>query len=137
MIRKFAKFAERIISMAFTMTVGAGGIPQGTYHVKFEGLEPVAENKEKGYGAGVRWKFVVISGALAGQKTSRVTTTTPTEKNGAGKMLAGLLGRALAVGEQVDVETYIGKPYIALVEAAQGGGTRVGALVSANAPAVV
>jgi len=44
-------------------------------------------------------------------------------------MLSGLIGRAIAQGEQVDPDTYIGKKYLLIVAAGQNGGTRVEAIV--------
>ena len=58
-----------------------------------------------------------------------MTGPTPSPKNGCGKMLAGLIGRALLEGEQVDPDQYAGKRYMLVVAAGQGGGTRVKAIV--------
>jgi hypothetical protein len=44
-------------------------------------------------------------------------------------MLAGLIGRALQQGEQIDPDQYAGKRYMIVVAAGQGGGTRVEAIV--------
>ncbi len=107
------------------LTVTPGGVPQGTYTATFSGIEPQPENKEKGYAPGIRWRFAVSAGPQAGQTASRVTGASPSPKNGAGKILAGLVGRALREGEQIDPDHYVGKPYMVVVAAAQGGGTRV------------
>lgn len=111
------------------LTVSAGGVPVGNYAGAFSGLEPVPENKEKGYGAGLRWKWTIDGGPHAGQVVSRVTSPAPSPKNAAGKILAGLLGRAIKEGEVIDPDTLIGRKFMIVVAAGQGGGTRVEAIV--------
>jgi hypothetical protein len=110
------------------LKVGSGGVPIGNYTATFIGIKEQAAN-EKGYGPGVRWEFKITAGPQAGQVVSRITGPSPTPKNGAGKMLAGILGRALKEGEEVDLQTYIGRPYMVVVAAGQQGGTRVEAIV--------
>jgi hypothetical protein len=111
------------------MTVSSGGVPAGSYTGSFAGIETQPEDKERGYAAGVRWKFTVNTGPYAGQSVSRITGATPSPKNSCGKILAGLVGRPLKEGEQIDVNTFVGKPYMLVVAAGQGGGTRVEAVV--------
>jgi hypothetical protein len=110
-------------------TVTAGGVPVGNYTAVFQGVEPQPENKEKGYAAGVRWKFQVDAGPCAGQAATRITGAAPSPKNGCGKMLSGVLGRALKEGEQIDPAAFVGKRFMIVVAAGQGGGTRVEAVV--------
>jgi hypothetical protein len=112
------------------LTVKSGGVPAGSYTATFAGIEPQPENKEKGYAAGLRWKFTIDAGPQKGQTASRITSTSPTPKNAAGKMLTGLLGRELKEGESVDPDTLIGKRYMIVVAAGQGGGTRVEAIAA-------
>jgi len=38
----------------------------GNYNGTFAGIEAQPENKEKGYAAGIRWKWTVTSGPYAG-----------------------------------------------------------------------
>jgi hypothetical protein len=110
-------------------TVSSGGVPAGSYTGTFAGVEPQPENKERGYPAGLRWIFKVDSGPQAGQTASRITGSTPSPKNSCGKLLSGLIGRALKEGEQLDPDQWIGKRYMLVVAASQGGGTRVEAIV--------
>jgi hypothetical protein len=117
-----------VILMAL-FTVSSGGVPAGSYTGTFAGIETQPENKERGYPAGLRWKFTVDTGAYAGQTASRITGSTPSPKNSCGKMLSGLIGRALKEGEQIDPDDRIGKRYMLVVAAGQGGGTRVEAIV--------
>src|SRR5262245_17394797 len=114
------------------LTVSSGGVPVGNYTSTFSGVESQPENKEKGYGAGIKWKFTVDAGPQAGQIASRITGPTPTPKNSCGKMLSGLLGRALREGEQIDPDSFVGKKYMLVVAAGQNGGTRVEAIVPLN-----
>jgi hypothetical protein len=111
------------------MTVSSGSVPAGSYTGTFAGVEAQPEDKERGYAPGVRWKFTINSGPYAGQSVSRITGATPSPKNGCGKILAGLVGRALKEGEQIDPDEFIGKAYMLVVAASQGGGTRVEAVV--------
>jgi hypothetical protein len=46
-------------------------------------------------------------------------------KNAAGKMLAGLMGKPLTAGEEVDLSQFVGKTYLVIVADTDGGGTRV------------
>jgi hypothetical protein len=110
-------------------TVSSGGVPVGNYTAKFAGVEPAPANPEKGFGPGMRWKFTIDGGPHGGQIASRVTGPTPSPKNGCGKMLSGLVGRALKEGEQIDPDGYVGRRYMVVVAAGQGGGTRVEAIV--------
>jgi hypothetical protein len=111
------------------LTVSAGGVPVGSYTGKFAGLEEVPANPEKKFGVGLRWKFTIDTGPFDGQTVSRVTGPTPTLKNSCGKMLSGLLGRALTESEQIDPDTYLGKRFMLVVAAGQEGGTRVEAVI--------
>jgi hypothetical protein len=107
------------------MTMSQGGVPAGEYTATFAGIEPQAANVEKGYGAGIRWKFTIDAGAQQGQMSSRITSPAPTLRNSCGKMLTGLIGRPLADRESADPNAYLGKRYRILVGVGQGNGTRV------------
>jgi len=114
--------------MAF-LTVSSGGVPAGSYTGRFTGTEEVPANPEKRFGAGLRWRFVVDVGPYEGQMVSRVTGPAPSVKNSCGKMLSGVIGRALKENEQIDPDTFIGKRYMLVVAAGQEGGTRVEAVI--------
>lgn len=115
-------------SMAL-LKVSSGGVPAGSYTGSFAGVEGQAADAAKGYGPGLRWKWTITAGQYVGQTASRVTSETPSPKNACGKMLSGLLGRALKEGEMIDPDLYIGKPYMLVVAAGRQGGTRVEAVV--------
>jgi hypothetical protein len=112
------------------LTVGSGGVPAGSYTGTFAGYEPQPENEEKGYQAGLRWSFKIDTGPHAGQTASRITGASPSPRNSCGKMLQGLIGRALQEGEQIDPDKYLGKRYMLVVATSQNGGTRVEAVVA-------
>jgi hypothetical protein len=115
------------------LTVSEGGVPPGTYAATFLGVEPQPENKDRGFPPGLRWRFKITSGTLAGQIASRVTGPAPSPKNSCGKMLASLLGRQLTPQEQIDPQKLVGQPFTVVVAAGQLGGTRVEAVVPAPA----
>ena len=111
-----------------SLTVSSGGVPVGSYQATFSGVEPTPENREKGYGAGLRWIFQIQTGPQAGQVASRITRLSPSPQNACGKMLAGILGRALQLGEQVDPEQHVGRRFLIVVAASQNGSTRIEAV---------
>lgn len=114
------------------LTVGSGGIPVGSYSATFAGVESQPANTEKGYAAGLKWRWTVESGPCAGQVATRITSAAPSPRNACGKILSGLLGRALIEGESIDPATCMGKKYMLMVAAGQTGGTRVEAVIAVN-----
>jgi hypothetical protein len=73
----------------------------------------------------VRWRFEIASGPHQGGKASRITTPAPSLKNACGKMLAGLTGKPLTPDEQVDLAPFVGRNFLIVVAAAEGGGSRI------------
>lgn len=104
------------------LTVKEGGVPPGEYVARFTGIE---DTNHIEYGAGLWFKFEICTGTYEGSKVSRITNATPTLGNSAGKMLSGLLGRALTKDEELEIDSLIGKDYMVTVEATSKGGTRV------------
>lgn len=96
-------------------------IPQGTYYADFEGVEPYSND----YGPALRWHWKIAQGQYAGSTIQRVTSPKPTSANACGKLLAGLLGKALANGEAVDTASLVGKRYLCVVVPTQNGGSKV------------
>jgi len=113
------------------MKVTAGGVDPGNYVATFAGVESQAADPTRKFGAGLRWKFCIESGPQAGQVASRITGLTPTTKNGAGKILRGLLNRDLQQGESIDPDQFIGKRYTIIVQAGPQGGSRVEVILPA------
>jgi len=121
-------FLLKEVTEMSVFTVSAGGAPVGNYTATFAGIESQPANPAKGYGPGLRFKFAIDAGPQAGQTTSRITSTTPTQRNACGRMLSGLLGRPLRDGEQIDVAPLVGKRFMVVVAAGREGGTRVEAV---------
>ena len=109
-----------------TMTMKPLGIPVGQYKAQFVGLEPA---KSSQYGDGMRWKFQVCEGPLAGAYTSRQTAVAPTPSNSCGKMLSGVAGKQIVMDETVDLNLFIGQVYRVLVTDPDGRGSRVEAIL--------
>src|SRR5262245_665367 len=115
--------------MQFTVEAGGSNPPVGHYKVKFVGVEGVAANAEKNYGAAVRFKFEVTDGELKGKPASRVCPAKVSPDNVTGRFLSGLLGRPIALGESISLDACVGKAYLAIVGPAQGKGTRVESVI--------
>jgi hypothetical protein len=111
------------------LTVSTGTVPVGNYTGKFMGLETVAENPERKFGAGLRWRFSIDTGPHEGLIVTPITGTAPSVRNGCGKLLGALLGRPLKEGEQVDPDVCLGRRYMIVVATGQEGGTRVEAVI--------
>jgi hypothetical protein len=96
-------------------------IPAGVYKATFKGIFPL-RNDEVRYDADGRpmppaceWRLEIVSGPLRGRHATRITSKEPTRGNACGKLLTGLLGRPLEVGESADPAAYIGKAYTIVV----------------------
>ncbi|MGO9109106.1 MAG: hypothetical protein ACLP9L_07735 [Thermoguttaceae bacterium] len=108
------------------LKVSAGGVPAGSYLAPFMGVETTTNE----YGDGLRWWFEIPSGPHAGSKVGRITSPKPTPKNACGKMLAGITGRSLTAGLEIDLAAYVGKPFLIIVAESKSGngGTYVDAV---------
>jgi hypothetical protein len=97
------------------LNCGAGGDspPVGQYDpIEFVGLEQVPAKGEMG--EGIRWRFKVLEGEHAGKIVGRIGPMRPTPKNASGKILAGMLGRAIG-DEKVNIKDLIGKRFVGVV----------------------
>lgn len=103
------------------LKVSTGGVPAGSYLAKFTGYEETNND----YGDGLRWQFEVASGPIKGSKTSRITGPLPTPKNSCGRVLSGILGKPLTPGEDIDLDSLVGKTYLIVVTTTDSGSTRV------------
>ncbi len=101
-----------------------GGPPPGFYRTKFVNVE-TTEHEE--YGAGFKFIFEVVDPPdHAGEQATRITSSQPTPKNAAGRMIAGISGQPLTPGARVDLGPFVGKEYLTQVEAtANGNGSRI------------
>lgn len=107
--------------MTKILKVSPGGVPAGSYLALYEGVEETSNE----YGNGLRWMFQVTGGPHKGSRTSRITSDNPTPKNACGRMLAGLAGKTLTPGEDINLEAFVGKTYLVVVSNTDGGGTRI------------
>jgi hypothetical protein len=48
-------------------------------------------------------------------------------------MVSGLVGRALNLDEEIEIEEFVGRSYLIVVAAADNGGSRVDAVIAAPA----
>jgi hypothetical protein len=97
-------------------------LADGSYYATYSGHEiaPPRQWQGKEIGEGVAWKWAVASGPHTGRTCQRITGRTPMPATACGKVVAGLLGRTPAVGEDVgaSLQDCVGKRYLVVV---QGG----------------
>lgn len=103
------------------LVVSAGGVPAGSYRAKLVGVEQIVNDQ---YGPGLRFSFAVSEGPHAGLRAWRTTGCVPTPANSLGKLLSGMLGRPLALDEELDTSGLIGREYLIVIVATERG-TRV------------
>ena len=110
--------------MKFTVTAGEG-LPVGSYAAKFTSAELITND----YGEGVKLIFEVLQGAHQGQTGSRICSTKLSPKSNLFKFLQAFKGGKLEPGEQVDMLSFVGQQGMVIVEATEGGSTRVGSFI--------
>ena len=116
------------MNMKFVIKQG-GGVPAGLYKAKFLAVE---STKHEEFGAGLKFIFEVVEGDHAGEKTTRITSSSPTLKNAAGRIIAGIIGETLTAETTVDLDLFVGREYLAQVESlASGQGTRIASVMPA------
>src|SRR5262249_43327176 len=115
--------AQEAQGVAMLLKVSSGGVPAGNYQGEFLGVESFQDQAKK-YAEGLRWKWKIIASPQAGQIASRITSAHPSPKNACGKIISGLLGRALKPEEEIDIDSLIGKAFLLIVAQADTG-TRV------------
>lgn len=124
----FAQKGAAEALMEFTVSEGSGP-PAGIYRAEFLGVVKTSHDE---YGDGARFDFKVIGGEHAGKIASRTSKPTPSAKNVCGKLMAGIIGRAMAPGERVNLAPFIGKVFTIVVGPTQNGqSTRVESVVQA------
>jgi hypothetical protein len=113
--------------LKFTVTAGEG-LPVGSYPAKFSSAEPF-DNGSTEYGPGVKLTFEVLHGEHQGQKASRICSIKLSPKSNLFKFLQAFKGGKLEPGEQVDLLSFVGQQGMMIVEATEGGSTRVGSFI--------
>jgi hypothetical protein len=105
----------------FTMGTGASSLPDGSYYARLLGISPVPEKTVNGEVWKAGWEFVfeIVTGPHKGSRKTVINRNpVPTDKNGLGRTVAGLLGRMPAPGEPVNLGGCVGRTYLLVV---QGG----------------
>lgn len=99
----------------------AAPVPVGMYAAKFAG---VADHTLADGSVRWRWAWSITHGPLTGQTASALTDRGINPNTLAGVLIAGLLGRPLAVGEHVkqSLDQCVGKPYVISVQPGPKGG---------------
>ena len=113
--------------MKFTVTAGEG-LPIGSYAAKFSSAEPF-DNGASEYGPGVKLIFEVLQGDHQGQTSSRICSVKLSPKSNLFKFIQAFKGSKLEPGEQVDLLSFVGQQGMMIVEATEGGSTRVGSFI--------
>src|SRR5262245_1259917 len=98
------------------LRVSDASVPPGNYTAQFAGFEAT---RHKDYGPGVCWKFRITQGPQKGKTALRFTGPTLSPNSACGRMVSGLAGRALELGEEIDVARYVGNAYLIVVEQGQ------------------
>jgi hypothetical protein len=97
-----------------------GPMPEGMHYAVFSTTEsvPAREWEGKQLEEGVRWIYEVSVGPHKGRRLYSITGTVPTEKNGCGRIISGMLGPPFKPDEDIDIEPLIGQTFLVNV---QGG----------------
>ncbi len=103
---------------------GAEPLPPGAYFAVFLSLEPFTNDKVADK---LRFTFQVASGQQQGRNATALTDQRITPNTHAGRLIAGLVGRALTPGEDMSavwqtLQSRIGKRYMVTVQAGPKGG---------------
>lgn len=107
----------------------SGGPPAGFYRTRFITVEPTQHEE---FGAGLKFVFEVTEGELKGQQASRITSSSPTPKNAAGRIVSGIIGEPLVAGQRIDLAPFVGREYLTQVETVPGGtSTRIATVMPA------
>jgi hypothetical protein len=95
--------------------------PAGAHKATFKGLTPTETSKGEAY----RWVFEAIDGAHKGKVISDLSDRKVTTLNKTGRWLSALSGKPLADGTQVNPDDFTGKPFLVIVEAKEGGRSKI------------
>jgi hypothetical protein len=107
----------------------SGGVPEGSYLAKFVKVEPTTN----ALGDGLKWLWEITSGPNVGLTVSSISSNSPSPKNRCGKILSGMMGKALNTGEELDTGSLIGQTFLIVVRKGENGGTFVDSVTKAPA----
>ncbi len=105
--------------MIYGQTIGIS-VPAGRYTARFIGTEErpdMVSTGNFGKPAGVAtprqaWIFEIVDGPHKGERIPQETGTSATLRSAALKMLTGLNGGPMAIGQRVNTNTYVGRLYV-------------------------
>jgi len=112
-------------TMEFEFSKGGDSVPPDTYKGRFDRVE---EREPNEHGESVRFVWTITAGDQSGREATRIcgVDRPPTAKNALGRILGGLAGKSLEIGQKIRVEDYVGRLYLLqVVDAPGGNGTRV------------
>ncbi len=103
---------------------GTEPLPPGLYYATFVSVEPFSNDKVQDK---LRWVWEVASGIQKGREATALTDRRLTPFTHAGRLLSGLVGRALVPGEDMaalwtSLQGAIGKKWAVTVAAGPKGG---------------
>lgn len=102
--------------MVYGQSVGGITLAPGRYVAKFTGTEdrdPIQDSKFGNEGAPrMAWMFEVLEGEKRGEKVGQETGTRATAKSACARVIAGLAGGMVQVGQAIDTDQFIGKNYV-------------------------
>jgi hypothetical protein len=103
------------MKMTYGKSPFAISVPAGWYTAKFIGVverEPIKDDK---FGRGsverMAWKFEITDGPRRGETIEQESGRVPSPKSTCARIVAGLSGGKIAVGDEVDPDYYVGKLY--------------------------
>jgi hypothetical protein len=121
--------------MAFVINVKAGGLPVGVYPAEFIRAEHYETEDRPDLPPAIKLVWRVLAGKHAEEEAWRIVSTKTGPKANLPKFLKGFLGRDVAAGEQIDLESFYGLRASIVVEVVEGGGTtRVATFLRETAP---
>src|SRR5215468_5262863 len=107
-------------AMKIRVKSAAFGAPAGVYVARFAGVFPFTGDGKPRLGKdgkpmppAIEWRFEIQEdpdhgGEHVGKTVGRLTSEEATPRNACGVLLAGLIGRAIADEEEIDIDTYVG-----------------------------
>jgi hypothetical protein len=98
----------------------AFSFPTGIHKARFEGVSdmpgsPCLGKEGRMMPSACRWRFRIFTGRYVNKTLDRITGKIPTDKNACGRMVDGLAGRQLPIGETFDPHTKVGQTYYVTV----------------------
>jgi hypothetical protein len=101
---------------------GKASVPPNNYTGRFVGVESITNAKWEG--ERWRWTWEVTTGQHTGNKADALTQCDISPNTQAGRIVAGLLGRAIQTGEDVQaaINACVGKVYLVSVMPGPQGG---------------